>query len=145
MIRDAVPSDKKTFLSMALEFYSSEAVLKPVDPQNFEATFTAAMDKSPFVRLLMMEIGDIPVGYALLSFTYSNEAGGMVVLIEEVQIEKTYRNQGYGSKLFGFLEREYPTAKRFRLEVSAENTKTVDLYSRLGYKNIDYIQMVKDF
>jgi len=47
MIRDAIPSDKQTFLSMVGAFYSSKAVMKPIDPQNFESTFVAAMNKSP--------------------------------------------------------------------------------------------------
>lgn len=145
MIRDAVLSDKQILLSMVGEFYSSHAVMKPVDPQNFEATFTAAMDKSPFIRILMIENNEKPIGYALLSFTYSNEAGGEVVLIEEVQIDKEHRSEGHGSKLFSFLEQEYPTAKRFRLEVCANNTKAIDLYTRLGYEVFDYVQMVKDF
>jgi GNAT superfamily N-acetyltransferase len=144
MIRDAVPSDKSAFLSMVGEFYSSSAVMKPIDPQNFEATFAAAMDKSPFIRILIVEDDRQPIGYALISLTYSNEAGGMVVLIEEVQIDKAFRGGGHGSKLFSFLEQEYPHARRFRLEVDAKNTKAIDLYIRLGYKVFDYVQMVKE-
>lgn len=145
MIRDAVTSDKQTFLAMAGEFYSSPAVIKPVDPEIFEATFAAAMNKSPFVRLLMIEKDEKPIGYALLSFTYSGEVGGMAVLIEEIQIDEAHRGGGYGHKFFEFLEQEYPTAKRFRLEVSKDNIKAIDLYKRLGYKVLDYAQMVKEF
>jgi ribosomal protein S18 acetylase RimI-like enzyme len=129
---------------MVAEFYCSSAVLKPKDPKNFEATFAAAMDNSPFVRILMIENDEKPIGYALLSLTYSNEAGGMVVLIEEVQIDKAHRGGGYGSKLFEFLEHEYRSAKRFRLEVGSNNTRAIDLYRKLGYKVLDYVQMVKD-
>jgi len=92
----------------------------------------------------MIENHEKPIGYALLSFTYSNEAGGMGILIEEVQIDSAYRGGGYGSKLFSFLEQEYPTVKRFRLEVDVNNIKAIDLYIRLGYKIFDYVQMVKE-
>jgi ribosomal protein S18 acetylase RimI-like enzyme len=144
MIRDAVSEDKQVFLSMVGEFYSSSAVMKPIDPENFETTFAAAMNKSPFIRILMIENEEKPIGYALLSLTYSNEAGGIVVLIEEVQIDKAYRGGGHGSEFFRFLEQEYPDAQRFRLEVAADNTKAIDLYRRLGYRVFDYVQMVKD-
>jgi ribosomal protein S18 acetylase RimI-like enzyme len=144
MIRYAIPNDREAFLSMVKELYSSKAVLHAIDTGNFEATFAAAMDKSPFIRIVMIEENGKSIGYALLSFTYSNEAGGMVVLIEEVFIDKAHRGGGYGSKLFSFLEQEYPTAKRFRLEVAKENEKAIALYSRLGYKILDYVQMVKD-
>jgi ribosomal protein S18 acetylase RimI-like enzyme len=143
MIRDAVLSDKQTFMSMAKDFYSSGAVMKPIDSANFEATFAAAMEKSPFVRILIIENDGKPIGYALLSLTYSNEAGGMVVLIEEVSILQEHRGGGHGKAFFAFLESEYPTAKRFRLEVSADNVKAIDLYKRLGYEVFEYVQMVK--
>jgi ribosomal protein S18 acetylase RimI-like enzyme len=43
-----------------------------------------------------------------------------------------------------FIEREYPSAKRFRLEVSKDNTRAVGLYRSLGYEVLEYVQMVKD-
>lgn len=88
-----------------------------------------------FIRILIIENNERPIGYTLLSFTYSNEADGVVVLIEEVQINKAYRGRGHGSKLFNFLEQEYPVVKGFRLEVGAHNTKVIDLYiADLGIK-----------
>ena len=145
MIRDLLVDDKEIFLSMVNSFFSSTAVAHKVDPQNFEITFNAAFDKSPFMRVLIIEDNSNPVGYALLSFTYSNEAGGLVVLIEELYISEVCRGKGLGSKVIEFIEQEYPSAKRFRLEVIKENKKAIDLYYRLGYKLLDYVQMVKDF
>ena len=144
MFRDLQERDKDVFLSMVKSFYSSEAVLSPVEPKNFEATFKAAMEKSPFLRALMIEHEGNPVGYGLLSFTYSNEVGGMVVLAEELYITEACRGKGYGRGFFAFIEREYPDAKRFRLEVMHGNTRAIRLYEKLGYKPMEYRQMVKD-
>ena len=144
MIRDLLVDDKKVFLSMVKTFYSSTAVTHNVNPQNFETTLNAVFDKSPFMRALIIEDNSNPVGYALLSFTYSNEAGGLVVLIEELYISEACRGKGLGSKVIEFIEQEYPSVKRFRLEVRKENKKAMDLYYRLGYKLLDYVQMVKD-
>ncbi|NLV86039.1 MAG: GNAT family N-acetyltransferase [Clostridiales bacterium] len=144
MFRDLQERDKDVFLSMVKSFYSSEAVSSPVEPENFEATFKAAMDKSPFMRALMIEHEGKPVGYGLLSFTYSNEVGGMVVLAEELYITEAYRGKGYGREFFAFIEREYPKARRFRLEVMQGNTKAIRLYEKLGYKPLEYRQMVKN-
>lgn len=144
MIRDLLPEDRDIFLSMLTSFYSSNAVSHNVDPKNFETTFAAIMDKSPFLRALIIEDGGVPAGYALLSFTYSNEAGGMVVLIEEVYVNDACRGKGLGSRVLEFIEREYPSARRFRLEVREDNVKAINLYNRFGYEAFDYIQMVKD-
>ena len=145
MVRDAVQKDKQAFISMAAEFYSSGVVMHDINPVNFETTFNAAMDKSPYVRILMIESDEKPIGYALLSQTYSNEAGGMVLLIEEVYINEAYRGGGHGKGLFEFLEEQYPAAKRFRLEVMGDNQKAISLYKRIGFDVLNYVQMVKDF
>lgn len=144
MFRDLHYDDRDIFLSMVEDFYLSSAVMHKVDFRNFEITFAAAMDQSPFVRALIMEDEGKPMGYALLSFTYSNEVGGMVVLIEELYINEAYRGHGYGHRLIEFLEQEYPSAKRFRLEVRKDNKNAIRLYKRLGYNVLDYDQMVKD-
>lgn len=136
--------DQELLLSMLSEFYQSDAVAHTVDAGNFETTFNAAMDHSPFIRILVIERDQIPVGYALLSFTYSNEMGGIVVLIEELYIRKNHQGKGYAREFFAFLEQEYSGAKRFRLEVREDNTNATDLYRKLGYTTLGYLQMVKD-
>ncbi len=145
MIRDVKQTDKEIFLKMMKEFYSSPAVDHEVNPQNFETTFEAAMNKSPFMRALILEVEGEAAGFGLLSFTYSNEAGGMVVLIEELYINEAHRSQGLGKKYFEFVEKEYPSAKRFRLEVMQDNRKAIDLYKRIGYDILEYTQMIRDF
>jgi GNAT superfamily N-acetyltransferase len=145
MFRDVLLRDKEVFLKMVEKFYSSSAVLHPVDPKNFEITFTLAIDKSPFVRILIIENDETPIGFAQLSFTYSMEAGGMVLLLEDAYIDETHRGGGHGGKLMCFLEKEYPTFKRFRLEVMHDNTKAINLFKNAGYEVFNYMQMVKDF
>lgn len=144
MIRDVAEQDRNVFLSMMKQFYSSDAVAHPVNARNFRKTFDALMRKSPFMRAFVIEDEGEPAGYALLSFTYSNEAGGMIVWIEELYIEKTHRGKGFARGFFAFLWREYPLAKRFRLEVREDNQRAMALYRKLGYGILGYAQMVKD-
>ena len=144
MIRDITKEDKSIFLKMAADFYSSKAVMYSIDIQIHETNFDTALSKSPFMRALIIEDGGAPVGYALLSFSYSTEAGGLVILLEDLYISESCRGKGLGHKFMQFIEQEYPTAKRFRLEVVRDNKKAIDLYSKFGYKQLDYMQMIKD-
>jgi len=144
MIRDIAPKDKMVFLKMAEKFYSSTAVAHNIDSRLLEATFNAAIGKSPFIRALIIEDNEAPVGFALLSFSHATEVGGLAVLLEDLYISETCRGKGLGSEVLQFMEREYPAAKRFRLEVTKENKKAIDLYCKLGYKTLEYVQMVKD-
>ena len=94
MVRDITPGDKAVFLAMAKQLYSSKAVTHKVDSHIFEATFDAATNKSPFIRALIIEDDGIPVGYALLSFYFATEVGGLAVLLEDLYISDTCRGKG---------------------------------------------------
>jgi ribosomal protein S18 acetylase RimI-like enzyme len=144
MIRDVTVNDKSVFLEMAEIFYSSPAVTDIIGAEMLVMTFDAAIGKSPFVRVLIIEDDGATVGFAILSFSHATEVGGSVVLLEDLYISDSCRGKGLGSTFMQFVEREYPSAKRFRLEVTKDNNRAIDLYSRLGYKTLDYVQMVKD-
>ena len=143
-IRDIHQEDKMVFLEMAKKFYSSKAVAHNLDDHIIETTFEVAVSKSPLIRVLIIEDNDTPAGFAVLAFSYATEVGGKVVLLEDLYISETYRGKGLGRKFIQFMEHEYLSAKRFRLEVKKENKKAIELYCNLGYKPLNYIQMIKD-
>ena len=130
---------------MVEDFYNSDAVCSPIPVENFSKCFDEIMAKSPYLRgLTILHDGEI-LGYMQLSFTYSSEAGGLVVLLEELYIKKEYRGKGIAHQVFEFVEKEYKdSAKRLRLECSRCNENAFRLYSRLGYDVLDYIQMIKE-
>lgn len=92
---------------------------------------------------MLEEEGKI-VGYLLLAITWSNEAGGIVVWLEELFFKGSFRGKGYGTQVFAWVEKEYPHAKRFRLEAAYNNEKAIALYKRLGYEEMKYYPMVKE-
>ena len=55
----------------------------------------------------------VPAGYALLSFTHSNESGGLVVLIEEVYVDAAFRGKKIGTKFFAWLFEAYAKGHAF--------------------------------
>jgi ribosomal protein S18 acetylase RimI-like enzyme len=144
MIRDITQDDKNVFLEMAHIFYSSKAVTHNTERHIHEEIFNAAINKSPYLRAFIIEDNGTPAGFALVSFSYATEAGGLAVLLEDIYISEICRGKGLGSTFMRFIEQEYPAAKRFRLEVAKDNTKAIGLYCKLGYKMLDYVQMVKD-
>ena len=144
MIRDIRPEERELFLALCHDFYHSPAVSHPVPDQNFERTFALAIEGSPYVRVLMLLAGETPAGFAILSLTHSNEAGGLTVLIEDLMVKPEFRGHGLGSEFFRFLEESYPHAARFRLEVMEENAGAIRLYERQGFVPITYRQMIKE-
>ena len=144
MIRDIILEDKAAFMAMAKEFYSSKAVAHDIDVKIIEATFNTAINEPHLLRAFIIEDDGSPVGFALTPFYYATEVGGIVVLLEDIYVDETCRGKGFGSKFIEFMEKEYPAAKRFHLEVAEENTRAIGLYKKLGYEVLEYVQMVKN-
>ena len=144
MIRDMIQEDKAIFMAMAKDFYSSKAVAHSIDVKIIETNFNTAINEPHLVRAYIIEDDDVPVGFALMSFYYATEVGGIVVSLEDIYLDETCRGKGFGSKFIEFMEKEYPAAKRFHLEVTEENKRAIDLYKELGYEVLEYVQMVKN-
>lgn len=138
MIRKIKPKDKIEYIKMAEDFYSSPAVLSPVPKSHFEATFDELIYSSPFTEAYILECENEIAGYGLIARTYSQEAGGIVIWIEEIYVKSAFRNQGLGSEFIEYIKNNVP-AKRYRLETEPENIKAQELYKRHGFKNLEYI------
>lgn len=141
--RVADACDKRAFLEMSREFYSSDAVLHAVDPSFHEKAFAELLRSGTYLTCFVFECGDRVAGYALLSKMFSREAGGMVVWIEEIYVRSAFRGRGVGGAFFAWLRANVP-AIRYRLEVEPSNERAQSLYRRLGFSELPYVQMVLD-
>lgn len=144
MIRFFKASDRDFYVNLSEQFYSSDACDHSVPLNNFALTFDECVNNSPYARGVIVEYNGKSVGYGLYSITFSAEAGGKVVWLEELFILPEYRNKGLGKEFFEFVYAENRDAKRFRLEATPINNNAIRLYERLGYKVLPYVQMIKD-
>lgn len=146
MFRKLEEKDAKVYLEMVDEFYHSDAVLAPVPKQYMEDTFKELLRSEAYLLCYIFEYEGEPAGYALLSKSFSPEAGGIVYWVEEIYIREAYRSKGLGSAFFKFFTENPPEGtKRIRLEVEPENERAVKLYTRFGFKPLPYDQMVLDY
>ncbi len=141
-IRDIEYSDREYFLESVKTFYDSPAVCHEIPEANAERTFKLLMNGTPYADCLIAadENGE-RCGYCLLALTWSNEAGGMCVWIEELQVDESHRGQGIGRTLISKVKEKYGDAARFRLEITEGNKRAAELYVREGFSDFSYIQM----
>ncbi len=143
-IRNITISDKEEYLAMAELFFNSDAVSHAIPKEYSINTFNEALNNNPLIRILIIEFDEKTAGFAHISFSWSSEVGGLVVIFEDLYIKQEFRSKGIGRTFFNEMFREYPNAKRFRLEVAKNNTRAQALYESLGFEYIDYLQMVKE-
>ena len=143
-IRDIRETDRAEFFEMSKDFYGGLACDHNVPEAHFEATLQECLRSKEYSRTLMLEDETKVVGYLLLAITWSNEAGGMAIWLDELYFKPQCRGKGYGTEVFAWVEKEYPDAKRFRLEATYENKRAIALYGKLGYEELKYYQMIKE-
>lgn len=143
MIRKLTKDDKELYMYFTELFYNSDAVLHPVPEKNRENTFNELMRSEDYAQCYILEYENKPVGFALLAKTFSQEVGGIVIWIEELYVLDEYRGRGLGKEFFSFVEENIPNS-RLRLEIEPDNQRAKKLYESLGFRVLDYKQMVKD-
>lgn len=143
MIRKIKSQDKTEYIKMTKDFYSSPAVLYPVPESHFESTFDEIMKGSAYTEAFIFESNSEIAGYGLIARTFSQEAGGIVIWIEEIYVKEKFRNQGLGSEFIEYIKENIP-AKRYRLETEPDNHKAQELYKRHGFEHLEYINYSLD-
>lgn len=143
MFRKITAADREDYLRLAHDFYHSEAVLHPVPDAYLERAFDEMMRSEAYLTGLIFEWEGKTAGYALLAKTYSQEAGGSAVWIDELYVMPEFRSRGIGKDFFAHLQRIAPAA-RYRLEIEPDNARAERLYRSMGFDVLGYKQLVMD-
>ncbi len=143
MFREITPDDRELYLRYVDIFYHTDAVESPVPKENYAATFNELMRSNAYLKCFIFEDDGEPCGFALLSKTFSQEAGGVSVTIEELYIDEPHRGKGLATEFFEYLK-SLPNIARLRIEVEDDNTGAKRLYERMGFALLPYLQMVID-
>lgn len=143
LIRKITRADKELYLNLTAEFYRSDAVMHPIPAEYCERTFEELMRSDCYAQAYILCNGQTPAGYALVAKTYSQEAGGAVLWIDELYISPEHRGKGLGKEFFAFAETL--GAARIRLEAERGNARAIKLYRSLGFEEMPYFQMMKEY
>lgn len=143
--RPICADDRAVYTAMATAFYQTDAVIRPVPQAHIDATFAQLMNSDTYASAYICEVDGETAGYALLAKTFSQEAGGLVIWVEELYIKEGFRGKGLCTAfLKDLLCTLPPDIKRVRLEVERENEGAVRLYESLGFSFLEYDQMMQE-
>lgn len=131
-------------LEMSKVFYSSDALDHEVSMDIISKNIEAAVSGSDLLIGYVFREGEEIAGFSYVTRYYETEVGGVCTQIIDLYVDEKYRGRGFATQYFNFLLDEYSDSKRFRLEVVKDNIKAINLYKRVGFKEIPYGQMVID-
>ena len=140
-IRKMQRNDSEIVIDMMRKFYTSAAVATNGSEKIFAANVENCLSGSPYVAgFTFVDDGKI-IGYGITAHSYATEFGGECIWIEDIYIEPEYRGRGVGTKFIRYVKELYPD-KIFRLESEKDNSAALNLYKRLGFKELPYLELV---
>lgn len=145
VIRKMQPSDESEIFDMMRIFYDSPALIHKSSDRVLRRDIRDCLDEdNPFVEAFVFEENGQKTGYSMVSKNYTTEYGGLCLWIEDLYFVKEHRHRGHSGEFFSYLERTYPDAVRFKLEVEKENERAVAAYKKNGYNVSEYFLMTKE-
>jgi GNAT superfamily N-acetyltransferase len=148
-IRRADPGDLAELLVLGAEYCAADA--HEFDTATVRAGFTGLLtdDAHGLVLVAGAEPDDDATGrqlhgYAVVSWGWSVEIGGLDVVLDELYVR--HRGRGLGTALIDAVERTCRDrgVKRILLETERPNERARRLYARHGYDVDDSIWMSKE-
>lgn len=132
--------DCEVLQSMVFNFYRDSN--EEITEENIQKTIKRAISNPEQLQIFFLKHQENTVGYAILSSFWSNEYGGLVLIIDELYIIPEHRNKGIATHFIAEMSQKEGHAQ-LNLEVLPKNTSALQLYKRLGFEQIDRIFMKK--
>ena len=141
MIRPFRSDEKELYFTLTREFYASPATDHPIPDTHRENAWQELRRPGGLLEACLLERQGEAAGYALLIRSFSQEAGGPILWIDELYVRPAFRGQGLGRELFAWLAQRRELAG-LRLEVEPDNFRAASLYRRLGFVPMPYRSMI---
>ncbi len=137
LFRWAIAEDFEEVAAMIKQLYAADACTMGEIPDNHMAsTFEAFLNDSKLLDIYVFELGGAIVGYATVTWFWSNEFGGKALVLDELFVKSGFRSTGIGKTFIAFMRDYYQDAAVFILEVAPSNEKARKLYEMLGFRDL---------
>jgi ribosomal protein S18 acetylase RimI-like enzyme len=129
--------DDEAVVELCLGLYREDPGTLPWEAPRLRETLVALRREPWRGRAVVVDMGGLIVGYALLVAFWSNHLGGEVCEVDELYVRREFRGRGHGSALFEEIERGgdlWPAPPvAIALGITPSNTRARHLYERQGF------------
>ncbi|WP_019868213.1 GNAT family N-acetyltransferase [Methylovulum miyakonense] len=140
MWRIAQQEDSAAIMALCANLYDEDPSQDPHSHQPIiEKTLAELFARPLRGKAVVLEQNGEICGYALLMAFWSNEFGGEIIIVDELYVMPTFRQQGHATQLFTTLQTpDNPLRSNnlgaIFLEVRPTNHRAMAFYQRLGFK-----------
>jgi len=104
-------------------------------PEHRRAAIAPLLDGSPYGAVYLIGPSRAPVGYLVVTFSWSIEFGGMEALLDEIWIRPAVRGRGMAPEAVEALLKALGSAGIVAVSLEAEHgSKAARLYQRLRFE-----------
>lgn len=144
IIRPVTAEDKPAILRM-METFNEEEFIK-YSVERLGQSYDALLANPAWGQAFIAELGGVPIGYAVLSYSFDFEYGGREAFLTELFITPRHRGRNLGHELLGAVQafaREQGLGA-IHLIVRKENPQAQRLYRRNDFQFDPRLLMTKE-
>jgi GNAT superfamily N-acetyltransferase len=133
-VRGAQPRDIDVLAPLVQAFQAFEKI--PYDDGAVRRSLARLLDQPQLGQVLLAEVAGRPIGYAIFTYGYDLEYGGMDAFLTDLFLIEEQRDRGVGSWLMAQVEaaaREHGV-QALHLLVAPANHRAHHLYYKRGFK-----------
>ncbi|OWU81379.1 N-acetyltransferase [Phaeobacter sp. 22II1-1F12B] len=130
----AKPEDFDRLDALVAAFHQEEGI--ELSPDKRRAGLFPLLEGIPHGVAYLIGPARAPIGYIVLTFTWSVEYGGLDGFIDEIYLRPAVRGRGIASEVMQTLPAKLAEAglNTIHLEVDRDNTRAMKLYERIGFR-----------
>jgi GNAT superfamily N-acetyltransferase len=143
-IRIASLADRTVLLPLIEAYYKFDAI--KFDQRTTGRALGRLLRNKSFGRVWLVELAREPAGYAILTYNYDIEFGGVEGIITDFFVSPPYRKMGLGKKMIAVISSYClnNAITAIELQVTRENRRARKFYESLGFEKFDRIVMGLD-
>ncbi len=142
-LRPAVPGDEARLLALLRAYYGHDGLA--LDEDAARAALPALLADPALGRAVLAFDGEAAVGYALVTFGFDLEVGGVQGTLTDLFVEDARRGTGLGKRLLAAAEDACRSrgARTLQLQVLAGNRRARAFYEASGFVALERVPMVR--
>ena len=132
--RPCGPKDHATVLKLAVAYYRFDKI--PYELRSLTKGLDTLLRNFSLGQAWLMECHKKPVGYAVLTYNFDLEYGGLEGMLMDLYVDKHYRNRGVGSLALYEIE-DFCRERGIRaieLQVLHRNKAAEAFYCKAGFR-----------